>query len=108
MSLTLEQMEAREFLRHRQFVSDLQELKKMKQVIEERFINRNELASFLEYSSGHTFTKDAEKRLQAKGYIPKYEKGYSLKDAKILRRAMIKGGVRTQISKIPINKKTGS
>lgn len=108
MSLTLEQIEAREIVRHREFMADLNEVKQMKQVIEERFINRKELASFLGYSSGHTFTKDAEKRLQAKGYIPKHEKGYSLKDAKILKRAMIKGNRRVQISKIREFKKTGS
>ncbi|MEP2448186.1 MAG: hypothetical protein ABJI69_13210 [Balneola sp.] len=106
MSLTLEQIAAREIVRHREFMADLNEVKQMKQVIENEFLNRNQLASFLGYSSGHSFTQDAEKRLQAKGYIPKHEKGYSLKDAKILKREMIKGNRRVQISKI--KKKTGS
>ena len=37
MSLTLEQIEAREIVRHREFMADLNEVKQMKQVIEERF-----------------------------------------------------------------------
>ncbi len=108
MSLTLEQIEAREIVRHREFMADLEQVKQMKKTIEERFINRNELASFLGYSSAHSFGKDTEKRLQEKGYIPKYDKGYLLADARELKKVFFSGGTRTQLNKLPELKKTGS
>ena len=77
-----------------------------KKLQSEKFINRTELASFLGYSSSHSFSRNAEQILQSKGYIPKHDKGYLLADAKVLRKAMIRGDRRVQVRKVKSIKKS--
>lgn len=98
--VTIEQLEAKEMVRHQETMRHLKVMKQMQKVVDERFISRTELASFLGYASVRCFTKRAEKIAQSKGYIPKYEQGYLLKDAQVLRKNFLKGGRRVQISKI--------
>ena len=97
---SIEQIEAKAMVLHREIMKQCSELKELLKSVDQKFINRKELAEILKYKSSHSFHKNTERRLQAKGYIPKYDKGYKMSDAKILKRAMIKGKRRVHISKL--------